>query len=232
MVEGATITVVDQVSIPVSALTLEGFRAWARSDAFPEQGRIDFLAGSVEAEMSPEDLLTHGIPKTAITAALFFLVDGDDRGEVYVDRARLSSAPADLSAEPDVVVVLWESLEAGRVRYVPATSGKAGRYVEMEGSPDLVVELISDGSVKKDTVKLPGLYAKAGIPEMWLVDARDEKLSFQVHCLKSGLYVRQAEDANGWRLSPLLGRRVRLTRRLSPARTWRYRLEHAAAGTG
>ena len=34
------------------------------------------------------------------------------------------------------------------------------RYVEVVGSPDLVVEVVSESSVKKDTVRLRKLYQK------------------------------------------------------------------------
>jgi hypothetical protein len=36
-------------------LELEGFRRWAFSAEFPEIGRIDYLAGDVEVDTSPED---------------------------------------------------------------------------------------------------------------------------------------------------------------------------------
>jgi hypothetical protein len=56
--------------IPTDAFTFEGFERWAHSPDFPETGRIDFLAGDVEVDLSPEDLHTHGIVKVAIASAL------------------------------------------------------------------------------------------------------------------------------------------------------------------
>ena len=56
----------DQVRIPLGMGSLDRFRRWARSGEFPEQGRIDYLNGEIEVDMSPEDLLTHGIVKSAI----------------------------------------------------------------------------------------------------------------------------------------------------------------------
>ena len=59
--------------IPATATRdLEGFRRWARSDRFPERGRIDYLAGDLEVDMSPEDLYTHGTVKTEIATVLGF----------------------------------------------------------------------------------------------------------------------------------------------------------------
>lgn len=228
MTGGAAVIFEERVAVPVSALSLEGFRQWARSAEFPEEGRIDFVAGTVEIEMSPEDLLHHGLPKTAIVAALHGLVAEADRGEVYADRARLTTPAADLSAEPDAVVVLWSSLRDGRVRYVPAPDDEPDRYIEIEGAPDLVVEVVSKTSVRKDTERLPRLYARAGVPEFWLVDARGREITFEVRCLGGRDYDLRPADRDGWVLSSLLDRFVRLTRQRTPAETWRYRLEHRA----
>jgi Uma2 family endonuclease len=86
-----------------------------------------------------------------------------------------------LSVEPDVTVVLWQSLEAERLREVPEPGDSEGDYVELEGPPDLVVEIVSDSSVHKDTKRLPPLYAAAGVPELWRIDARGSDLRFEIH---------------------------------------------------
>ena len=211
--------------MPAEAHELEAFRRWALSDDFPETGRIDFLAGDVEVDMSPEDLHTHGRLKVTVISVLDQLVDAADLGEVFSDRARVSSPSAGLSAEPDVVVVLWESLETGRVRYVPDAQGREGRSREMEGAPDLVVEIVSDSSVGKDTRRLPRLYAAAGVRELWLIDARRTELSFNLHALEGGAYRQVPADADGWVASTVLSHSFRLTRERTRLGTWRYRLE-------
>src|ERR1700730_17875114 len=153
--------------IPSRIDGLAAFRRWAFSDKFPDSGRIDYLAGSMEADLSPEDLQTHGAVKAAIAAGLHALIVGGDLGQLFIDRARVSSASADLSAEPDLVIVLWESLETRRVRYVPSVRRGPERCAEIEGGPDLVVEIVSDSSWRKDTERLPPLYARAGGREFW-----------------------------------------------------------------
>src|SRR5919106_5995988 len=155
--------------IPTDAFSLEGFEDWVGSEEFPETGRIDFLAGDVEVEMSPEDLYTHAVVKTAIAARLSNLIVDGDRGEVYIDRTRVVSRQAGVSVEPDVVVALWESFETGRVRCAPSVDGRSSA---IHGAPDVIVEIVSHGSVSKDTETLPGRYAQAGVPELWLADAR------------------------------------------------------------
>ena len=122
--------------------------------------------------------------------------------------------------------MLWASLEAGRVKEVAAASGKPGRYVELEGTPDLVVEIVSDSSARKDRERLPRLYAAAGVPELWLVDARGEALGFEVHALEGDRYRVVEPDAEGWRSSPLSSLQLRLLRRRAGgSHRWAYRLE-------
>jgi len=216
----------ENLRIPTDAFTFEGFERWAHSPDFPETGRIDFLAGDVEVDMSPEDLHTHGIVKVAIASALHALVTGRELGEVFSDSTRVTSRFAGLSVEPDVVVVLWESLQAGRVRYVPAASGAPDRYSEIEGAPDLVVEVVSDSSQRKDTKRLPPLYAGAGIPELWVVDTRGGEIRFRIHTLKDGAYSVLEPDPEGWTGSPRLGLSFRMVRSRTPVSSWYYRLEH------
>lgn len=209
--------------IPAAVHTLASFRRWSQSDRFPDRGRIDFLNGDVDFDMSPEDLYTHGAVKTAVAAALHGLVAEGDLGHVFVDGARVTAPAAELSAEPDLVVILWEALESGRARHVPGKT--EGRVAEIEGAPDLVVEIVSDGSVRKDTERLPRLYALAGIPELWRIDARGADLRFEILTLDGAEYRRVGPEKDGWVPSPALGERFRLTRQPARHGTWRYRLE-------
>ena len=45
----------EQLRIP-AINSLKDFRRWLRTDDFPERGRIDYIAGQIEINMSPEDL--------------------------------------------------------------------------------------------------------------------------------------------------------------------------------
>jgi Uma2 family endonuclease len=212
--------------MPDDAFSFEGFQKWEESDEFPETGRIDYLAGDIEVDMSPEDFYTHGAPKTAIAMRIASIVSDADLGEVCIDSTRVRSQFAALSVDTDIAVVLESSLEAGTVRLLPAAARKGpDRYAGLEGA-DLIVEIVSDSSVKKDLERLPPLYAAAGIPELWLVDARGEDLRFDILELQEGHYVPIAADAEGWIRSPRLGKLFRLVRqRKQRLGAWRYRLE-------
>ncbi len=223
---GATILLQpDGVRIPTSLPDLESFRRWARSNEFPEKGRIDWIAGDVEVDMSPEDLNTHGSPKAAIARDLGELIEGADRGVAYIDSTRISAPAGDLSAEPDVVVILFESVEAGRVRLVPKKRAVEGRYVEIEGAADLVVECISDSSEDKDSRRLKEAFWQAGVREYWLVDARVAPPSLTLFRHTSRGYRAVPTRHDGFTPSPVAGVAVRLVRLPARAGLVRHRLE-------
>jgi Uma2 family endonuclease len=176
----ASILIEDNLKIP--AITgLADFRRWALSDHFPETGRIDYVAGHIEVDMSPEDLHTHGTPKVEVVRVLSNWLRRRELGELYTDRARVSCVEADLSVEPDIVFISNASLNEDRLRFVAKSGGQGDRYVELEGAPDLIVEIISDSSVRKDTHRLPTAYWNAGVGEYWLIDARTDDLLFRIH---------------------------------------------------
>jgi len=227
--EGQALVCDESLRIPAIAFELKGFREWAHSDRFPATGRIDYLGGDVEVEMSPEDLHTHGTVKTAIAAELFGRIARPGRGFVFVDRTRVTSPPAQLSVEPDVVVVLFSSLDQGKVRQIPAAAKGPGRFVELEGAPDLVVEILSDSASHKGTARLARRYARAGVGELWLVDARGKDVRLEVRVLEGGSYRTAEPDSESWTESPLLGGQVKLTRQAMPHGGWLYQLEHKAS---
>ncbi len=207
------IFVEENFRIPQDAFSFEGFQGWVDSGEFPDTGRIDYLGGDVEVDMSPEDLYTHAAPKMAIGSKLHVLIAEAELGSVFTDSTRLASRFAALSVEPDVLVVLYDSLATGKVRLSPAARRKGpGRFSGLEGATDLVVEIVSDGSVKKDTQRLPPLYAQAGVPELWVVDARNEDLQFEIYSLHNGRYDTIQPGMDGWIRSPRLGRSFRLIR--------------------
>ncbi len=204
--------------------SLVEFRDWAASDAYPQQGRIDFIAGRIEVDMSPEDLYCHGILKTRLVIALGQIIDAGDLGELFTDRTRVSAPQADLSAEPDLVFVSYDALESDRVRRIPKATGEPRRFVELEGAPDLVVEIVSDESVGKDTQRLPVAYYQAGIPEFWLLDARKDRPDFQIYLPAAASYEPGVPDADGFQYSAVFDRSFRLTRRQARAGGWQYEL--------
>ncbi len=173
----ATVVFEEQIEVP-SIEDLAGFRAWALSDEFPQRGRIDYIGGRIEVDMSPEDLFTHGTLKLQVAGKIEARVAELELGHAFVGETRVSSIAGNVSAEPDVVVISHDALDEGRVTLVPKATGEQGRYVEIEGAVDLIVEIVSDSSVRKDTQRLPAAYYRAGVRENWLIDCARRELGF------------------------------------------------------
>jgi Uma2 family endonuclease len=198
-----------EVRVPSWVSDLESFRRWSDSDEFPEFGHVSYFDGEVHVDMSKEQLFSHNDVKSEFTAVLRPLVRTGRLGRYWSDGAFVTNTDADVSNAPDGVFVSADGLRTDRVHLV---EGRKEGYVELEGTPDMVLEVVSDGSVRKDTVRLRDLYYRAGISEYWLVDARGEKLSFEILRRGPKGYVA-VRKRDGWAESAVFGRSFRLTRR-------------------
>jgi Uma2 family endonuclease len=210
------------VAIPANTRTLAGFRRWALSDEFPETGSITYCQGELLVDMSPQRLDSHSKVKGEIFRVLSNLARDLNIGTVYDDGTLVTNDPADLSTEPDTTFVSWETVRSGRVKRTRSRDGRD--HVELVGAPDMVLEVVSPGSVGKDTRKLRAAYHAAGIPEYWLVDARGDKIKFELLVRHPRTY-KASHLARGWAASPVFGRSFRLTRERDPLGDWSYTLE-------
>ena len=116
------------------------------------------------------------------------------------------------------------SIDDGRVRLIPKASGEPGRYVEVEGGPDLVVEIVSDSSVQNETGRLPAAYFAAGVREYWLIDARGKELSFQIQHRGTNAFEPMQTDAGGFQPGAVLQCRYCLDRGRHARGHWVYQL--------
>jgi Uma2 family endonuclease len=200
---------IPSIHIPADAYTLAGFRRWAISDEFPERGRISFLDGEIEIDMSPEEIRAHSDPKTELTHKLLNIVKANDLGQPLIDGALLVNEPANVSNEPDFMFCSWEAIESGRVQF-PETFPGSGRQMEVVGSPDLVVEVVSQSSVRKDRVILRERYHAAGISEYWIVDCLEQEPKLEILVWAEGGYVPAVVEADGWQVSTVMKHQFRL----------------------
>lgn len=211
------------ISIPGGIESLEEFRRWSRSPRFPSSGRIDFIDGRIEVDMAAEKFFSHGGPKTEIATVLQQIVKREELGEVRTDATRIVCAEANLSAEPDVLFISFNAFDNGRVRLTDADD-ESRDGAEVRGAPDLVVEVISDSSIAKDTVRLPRSYFAAGVHEYWLVDARGDDLVFKIQTRGRTAFRTVPADAEGFAKSRVFARRFRLTRHTNSRGHWVYDL--------
>jgi Uma2 family endonuclease len=210
------------VSLPGSALTLDGFSAWAASKEFPEGGKVSFMGKEIFFDMSPEELETHNAVKTTVVNGIVNLNEELDLGRVFSDGTLIRNDAAKLSTEPDGTFVAWEGLESKRVILVPRKE-RYGEYTELRGSPDWVLEVVSYTTVRKDTRQLRQKYYRAGVAEYWLIDARGEEIDFKLLVRGRRGFVA-AKRSGGWQQSRVFGRRFRLERQRGRLSLWRYTL--------
>lgn len=197
------------LTFPDSGCGLDEFRRWALSDESPDHAPVFYLAGEVWIDMSKEQLFSHIRLKQKFYQVLGTLSEQKKLGKFFPDGLLLSNEEADLSGNPDGTFVSNAGFRAERIRLI---DGAESGFVEMEGSPDMVLEVVSDSSVEKDTELLKVLYWNAGIREYWLVDARGDRLEFDIFRRTSRGYSATAKTG-GWMKSAVFGQSFRLTRR-------------------
>lgn len=201
--------ILEDVVVPADVCDLESFRVWGDSLAYPEWGRVEFYDGHVHLDLSKEELFRHVGLRTEIMRQLMDVVEQRELGRIFGRRATYVNVVADFSLQPDGFLVSINAEVEGRCRFVASPQGG---YNEIEGIVDLVIEVVDDSSVVRDKLRMPELYAKAGIPEFWLIDARARKLEFDIFRLSPDGYV-PTRRRNGWLESVSLGASFRLSRR-------------------
>jgi hypothetical protein len=159
--------------------------------------------------------------KTQFSIVLGGLVESAGLGMFATDGMLLRNSQADLATLPGGAVASCETLHAGQVRRLDVAS--PGLF-QLDGSPDMVLEVISAGSAHKATVELKESYWQAGVREYWLVDARSEPVRFDILKRKAKGYTTTSPQAGGWLKSAVFGRSFRLTQQLDPLGDPKYTL--------
>ncbi|HYT94362.1 MAG TPA: Uma2 family endonuclease [Gemmataceae bacterium] len=197
----------NEIRVPSWVVDLDSFCRWADADDFPEHARVWYIKGEVWVDMSREQLFSHLAMKQEFNFVLGGLAKVGKLGLFFPDGLFLSNVHADIGGNPDGTFIATRTVESGAVRLI---EGAEGGYVELEGSPDMVLEVISRSSVRKDTVLLKQAYWEAEIPEYWLVDARKEPLKFDIlrHTPKGYVATRKQ---GGWLKSAVFGKSFQLT---------------------
>ncbi|MFO0808552.1 MAG: Uma2 family endonuclease [Gemmataceae bacterium] len=209
------------IDVPAWVHDLASFLRWRTGGGLPDSVQICFLDGHIWVDADMEEFFTHNQVKFAFTRVLGNVVVEGDLGRVVPDGMLLASEDANLSCEPDCSFVSHDGFDSGRVEIV---EGKGNTNLVMTGAPDMVLEIVSRTSVKKDTVLLRKLYWAAGVPEFWLVDARGDAPQFDILKHAANGYVAARKSA-GWLKSAVFGRAFRLTRGTDRRGKPEFRLE-------
>lgn len=125
---------------------------WLR---FPDDGlRYEILGG--ELFVTPAPSIRHQRISRDLEFHLLEHLRRTGRGEVLYAPVGVRLSDEEV-LEPDLLVVLTEHRD------------RIGEQT-IEGAPDLIVEILSPGSAARDLGRKRELYARAGVPEYWIVD--------------------------------------------------------------
>ena len=141
--------------------TLGPYRA-ADYMGLPDEPRCELIYGRFY--VSPSPLPSH---QTAVLelGVLVHALENDTGGREYVSPLDVTLADHAV-VQPDVIYVSAERREIIRER--------------IEGAPDLLVEVLSPSTTRRDRNDKLKLYAEAGVSEYWLVDTDARHIEFLV----------------------------------------------------
>ncbi|MCI0639265.1 MAG: Uma2 family endonuclease [Gemmataceae bacterium] len=161
---------------------------------------------------------SHNQVKGITNSRLTLLTHAEDLGFYFADRMLLTNEDAGLSTEPDGMFVSHLAIAKRRVFL-----DEGDQTLEVHGSPDMTLEVVSDSSEEKDLEILRDLYWRAEISEYWLIDARPKTPVFDILRYTAARYV-SVRKQDGWSRSRVFGKSFRLGARTTRAGITRYTL--------
>jgi len=171
----------------MDTLTAEKFETLTQPLHLTEEEFLEFCDEDTRAEYIDGEVIVHSPVSnkhcriaTFLTTILQLHIDQHQLGIVWADNFQVRPRPG-LRRIPDLIFVSVEN-------QVVVTNS------EVDGAPDLVVEIVSPDSVERDWRVKYLEYEKAGIREYWVIDPIYEKMN--IYCLnEQGKYQpQQAEN--------------------------------------
>ena len=124
----------------------------------PADGKLYELIDG-ELYLNPSPTLKHQRALQNVFRALDRYVTEQGAGEVFVAPFDVVLTHSDVF-EPDILYIAQE-----RMHILTEAN--------VQGAPDIVVEVLSDGTRRKDETKKRDQYERSGVSEYWLVDPGD-----------------------------------------------------------
>ena len=157
--------------------------------AAPADKRYELLDG--ELIMVPAPNLKHQRVQLELAAALRRFIRDRALGELFIPACDVVLSEHDV-VQPDLLFV-------SREREHLLSGGQ-----NVQGAPDLVVEILSPGTAERDRGEKLALYGKRGVTECWLVDPVSETV--RIHRLQGERLIPTRTFGREETLrSPLLG---------------------------
>ena len=168
-------TTTDGLSVVTPADWVPGPRqgSWTYDEyaALPDDGKRYEIVNGVLL-MTPAPSPDHQSIAARLTYYLFMHVELAGLGRVFPTPIDVELGPKNVF-QPDVVVLLNAHLDKIAAK-------------KIIGAPDLVIEIASGGTATYDRVSKYDIYARAGIPEYWIV--RPTNRTIEVLILENGEY--------------------------------------------
>ena len=121
----------------------------------PDDERYELLDGELLV-MEPAPLTAHQYVLGNLYHAMRLFSDERNLGEVYISPTDVVLSDTDV-VQPDLLFVSYE-----RAHIVTREN--------IQGAPDLIVEVLSPSTAERDRTLKLDLYARHGVKEYWLVD--------------------------------------------------------------
>ncbi len=147
--------------------------------ALPDEPRCELLWGHLVVTPSPLRRHQHVLFALGARLRTFALAAGHE----------CLLAPMDVTLfehtvlQPDLLLIARDRRGIARER--------------IEGAPDLVVEILSPSSARRDRLVKLALYARGGVPEYWIVDPEAQTIDFLV--LRADAYSVALPDGDTYR---------------------------------
>jgi Uma2 family endonuclease len=148
---------------------------WTYDDyaRLPDDGwRYEVIRG--ELHMSPAPNVNHQQASIGLAVALHIFVKKHHLGRVL-------EAPVDVIL-PDLATPVQPDIV-----FIHADNSEIIKTANIEGVPDLIVEISSPGTARYDRRTKYRLYAEAGVREFWIVDP--DECAVDVYALRGNAYV-------------------------------------------
>jgi Uma2 family endonuclease len=147
-------------SAPAKPLTQAEFRAWLDERPSSDLGHYELLNGQIV--VSPPAGWPHGQIGVNVTLALRQHADRHQLGRV-LDSSAGFDLPSGDTLEPDASLV-------STARWNAAPAPVFGQFLKVV--PDLVVEILSPSTRRRDLREKKDVYARNGVDEYWVIDPR------------------------------------------------------------
>lgn len=158
----------------------------------PDDQRYELIEGVLI--MTPSPVTRHQRISRKILIALDKYVTENDLGEVF-------DAPLDVFldneniVQPDILFISKERLDIIGEKNI-------------QGAPDLVIEIISESTAYRDLVQKKKLYARFGVKEYWIVIP--EESSIEVYTLKDNAFALRKSYGKDDTLQSLLLQKLKI----------------------